>query len=150
MNDFANPRIAVGVDGSRGAKIALQWAVADAKARGGTVTAVMAWTFLDQRTVGDQPAFDPSYDDAAADRALAQYLIDTLGTDDAGLVARRPICDLAASALITASKDFDILVVGSRGLGGFKGLVLGSVAQKLVSYSSRPVVVVPTPPEPEN
>jgi nucleotide-binding universal stress UspA family protein len=53
------------------------------------------------------------------------------------------VCDLPARALLDAASDADLLVVGSRGVGGFKGLLLGSVRQQVVQHAPSPVVVVP-------
>lgn len=142
------PAIFVGFDGSPGSQTALRWALEDTESRGGTVTAVMAWTFLDQRPRRGARAFDPQYDRNTADAALDDYVVEVAG-DEAARVARRVVCDLPANALIDASRDADLLVVGTRGLGGFKRLLLGSVANQVVTYSHCPVVVVP-PPADEN
>jgi len=50
----------------------------------------------------------------------------------------------AAEHLVAASKSADLVVVGSRGRGGFVGLLLGSVAQQVASHAACPVVVVPS------
>lgn len=144
MTDNETFKVFVGVDGSEGADAAVRWAVREGRAHQGTVTAVMAWSFLDQRPVAGQERFDPHYDETTADRALHEYIVRAVGADDAELVLRRPVCDLPANTLIDASAEADLLVVGSRGLGGFKRLMLGSVAHQVVTYSKCPVVVVPT------
>ena len=104
----------------------------------------MAWTYLDQRHQRDHEAFDPAYTDETAGQALAGYLIDAVGDDAARSIVRRTINDLPARALLEAAAGADLLVLGTRGMGGFKGLVLGSVAHQLVSHSPCPVVVVPS------
>ncbi len=144
MTSPDSPQIFVAVDGSPGSAAALQWAVRDAKARGGTVTAVMAWTYLDQRPREGAAAFDPHYDRDSADAALHEYVVGAVASEDAATVGRRVICDLPANAIINASHEADIVVVGSRGHGGFKRLMLGSVAHQVVTYSWCPVVVVPS------
>lgn len=136
----------VGVDGSDGAARAVRWAVAEAEARPARITAVMAWTYLDQRHGPGQPDFDPAYTEETARQALDSYLGEAVGEDAARSIGRRTPCDLPARALLDAAADADLLVLGTRGVGGFKGLLLGSVAHQLVSHSPCPVVVVP----PEN
>ena len=137
-------QVFVGVDGSPGADAALRWALEEARAHRARVTAVMAWTYLDQRPVEGSTGFDPHYDRTSADRALHEYIVRAVGAIDAEQVSRREVCDQPANALLNASHDADLLVVGSRGLGGFKRLMLGSVAHQVVTYSSCPVVVIPT------
>jgi len=138
--------IMVGVDGSDGAARAVWWAVAEAEARPARITAVMAWTCLDPRHGSGQTDFDPAYTEDTARQALDHYLVDAVGEVAAHSIDRRTPCDLPARALLDAAADADLLVLGTRGLGGFKGLLLGSVAHQLVSHSPCPVVVVP----PEN
>ena len=58
-------------------------------------------------------------------------------------VERRVVEDLPASAVLDAAADADLVVVGSRGRGGLKGMLLGSVSQKVVHHSPCPVVVIP-------
>ena len=57
----------------------------------------------------------------------------------------RVVNDLPARALLEAGKGAWTLVLGSRGLGGFKGLLLGSVSQQVVHHASCPVLIVPEP-----
>ncbi|HET7720992.1 MAG TPA: universal stress protein, partial [Acidimicrobiales bacterium] len=134
--------IVVGVDGSEGAATALRWAVEEGRIRGWPVTAVAAWALLDQRHVEPDAPFDPDYgaDDAAA--ALAAHVSDALGPERSALVSRRTVNDLPATALLQAAEGADLLVVGARGLGGFKGLLLGSVSQHCLHHAPCPVAVV--------
>ena len=73
---------------------------------------------------GDTPAVIPGEDDADVD------------------VVRSVVVGTPASALIAASAAADLLVVGSRGLGGFRGLLLGSVSQQCAYHAGCPVVIV--------
>ena len=135
--------IVVGVDGSESSQAALEWAVAEAKLRGTPVTALMAWGYLDQHHVpAEDRSFDPDYDEASARDALAQYVDDVLGPEAAADVELRPSCDLPFRALLEAGGDAEVLVVGARGRGGFAGLLLGSVSQKVLHHAPCPVAVI--------
>jgi nucleotide-binding universal stress UspA family protein len=146
VTDPANPAheragVVVGVDGSVGAGAALRWAHAEASLRHLELTAVMAWGHLDQHHPGGGRGFTADYDEERAAAALDDAVATALGTD-AGPVGRTPVCELPARALIEASATADLLVVGARGLGGFKGLLLGSVSQHCLHHASCPVAVV--------
>ena len=134
-------RIAVGVDESEGAAEALRWAVREAEARDAELTAVLAWGLLDQHHLARDVPFDPHYGEAEADAALAEILRHVLG-DAADTVLRRTISDLPVRAVLTAAEDADLVVVGARGLGGFKGLLLGSVSHGVLRGAHGPVAVV--------
>ena len=131
--------VVVGVDGSEDSLRALCWAAKEARIRGARLRLVRAWSYADQPEGG----FDPSYDEEAARRMLDES-VSRLGTDSTGLeIERRVVCDLPARALLDAAADADLLVVGSRGLGGFQGLLLGSVSQQVVHHAPCPIVIVP-------
>lgn len=136
--------IAVGVDGSAGSKAALAWAIAQAERMPhGRVVAVSAWT----PSVPSSGPWYESYmpaDISAATRAELRAAIasargEACRTDIEDCVVRGS----AFGALMDAARTADVLVVGSRGLGGFKGLLLGSVSHQVVTYAPCPVVVVP-------
>jgi nucleotide-binding universal stress UspA family protein len=133
--------VVVGVDGSAGSAAALRWALREARLRQIELTAVMAWTYLDQHHPGGGHDFAPSYDEVEAVAALDAAVDAALGPD-ASDVSRRAVCDITARALIDASATADLLVIGSRGLGGFKGLLLGSTSQQCLHHASCPVAVV--------
>jgi nucleotide-binding universal stress UspA family protein len=136
-------RIVVGIDGSDHAARAVRWARDEARVHGATLEVVMAWHWGDQRHADPNAAFDPAYNEESAAEALEAYLDAALGNDREGVEARA-VLDLAARALLDAGEDADLLVVGSRGRGGFKGLLLGSVSQQLTTHAPCPVVVVPS------
>ncbi len=134
--------IVVGVDGSEGSLDAFRWAVDEARRRRGAVKAVLAW---------DHPYAVPVYgkfSDAEwlqgnAEVQLFSWLKDELG-DDPGIEVRREVQQgPPARVLLGAAHEADLLVVGSRGRGGFAGLLLGSVSQKVLHHASCPVVVIP-------
>jgi nucleotide-binding universal stress UspA family protein len=136
-------KIYVGVDGSEGAARALRWALEEARARDGELTAVMSWSYIDQHPMRGHNVFEPEYTSNTAHHALRQYVEDALGATDAKGVALEAVCDTPAHGLLSATSDADLIVVGSRGLGGFKELVLGSVAHQITMHAACPVVVVP-------
>ena len=140
--------IVVGVDGSEQSVEAVRWAEEEARLRGATLRAVLVWSLLDQR-LQDGEAFDPRYGETEALAALDRALAEALG-DRRADVERAAPCDLPATGLLDAARDADLLVVGARGVGGFRGLLLGSVSRKVLERSTAPVAVVrhPSPAEP--
>jgi nucleotide-binding universal stress UspA family protein len=134
--------IVVGVDESAGAAHAIRWAIGEGETRGWSLTAVLAWGFLDQHHGTVKQPFDTTYGEADALVALNAILVDAVGADRAVTIVRRVVCDLAAPALIKASHEADLLVVGARGLDGFRGLLLGSVSQQCLHHARCPVAIV--------
>ncbi len=133
----------VGVDTSEAADAALAWALRDAAARGGRVVALMAYDYLNQPHGLDEPGFTPDFSEPDARRVLDQVVARVRSqVDEAAAVDIEPrgVLDLPVRALLDASREADV-VVGSRGLGGFRGLLLGSVSQQVVTHASCPVVV---------
>lgn len=128
-------RIVVGIDGSVPAQRALEWAVDEARRRDAELVVLRAWSFTDQ-----PPPFDTSYGEAT----VLELIDGSIASVDATGVTVVPLapCDRPASALIDASKDAALLVVGARGRGGFASLLLGSVSQQVVTHAHCPVVVV--------
>jgi nucleotide-binding universal stress UspA family protein len=141
--------IVAGIDGSEASKIVLRWAIEEAALRGDAVTAVHAylpldatWAALPEVALASIPPETLEHDaqeraTAILDEALAE--LDTQVTVTSKVVAGRP-----ADVLIEAARDADMLVVGSRGHGGFRGLLLGSVSHQVVTHAVVPTVVVPT------
>jgi len=133
--------IVVGVDGSDGSLEALRWAAAQAEATGDTLEVLMAWEW--PNAWGRTPAWPPGQDPAdQTTRLLAEAVDRALGPRHSPPVHQVVVEGHPASALIAASEHAALLVVGSRGLGGFAGLMLGSVTQHCTTHAACPVVVV--------
>lgn len=132
--------IVVGIDGSEDSAIALRWAVEEAELRDSRVRAVLCWSYLG--LTGSELGVGTTEGDAR--RMLEQTIEDVLG-DRSTRVDAVPVNDLPVSGLLDQASDAALMVVGSRGRGGVKGLVLGSVSRTVVERSPVPVVVVPRP-----
>lgn len=138
--------ILVGIDGSANSRAALAWAIGEAELHDADVVALMAWDYLAQpHRSGGSSSFDPDFDADDARRVVTTVVDEVL--DDLGgarvEVEPRAVLDLPARALLEAAADADLLVVGRRGLGGFKSLVLGSVSQAVLGHAPCPVLVIP-------
>ena len=131
--------IIVGVDESAYAQAALRWAV-DQAAPGQHVTAVMAWGYLDQHRLDRDDPFDPHYSAETAAKVLEALVARAVGSEH--LVSALPVCDLPARALLEAAEGAELLVVGARGLGGFRGLLVGSVSRKVLHGATCPVAII--------
>ncbi len=131
-------RVVVGVDGSELNRDALQRAAIEAVAHGALLQIVHAWNFLDQ----PGPEFDPHYGEAAARARIEAFVDEALGGDRPDSTEVVLVNDHATGALLDASHGAFTLVVGARGLGGFRGILLGSVSQHLVHHATCPVLIV--------
>lgn len=134
--------IVVGVDGSPGSVEAFRFAVREARVRGCGVTAVNAWSIP---LVGDAPgAMLPSLAvDFGAEAELVLGDVLTPYEGEAVEIERRVVEGPAARVLVDEAAGAAMLVVGSRGRGGFTGLLLGSVSRQCAHHATCPVVVVP-------
>lgn len=146
-------RIVVGVDGSERSLHVLAWAVREAELRGCTVHVVMAWQLPQAYNaanvwgLGMDPWLDTDADLSTSAKLEAVRLVERL-TQQARPAKNVPTrCEAIeghpASVLLNAAKNADMLVVGSRGHGGFFGMLLGSVSLHVLAHSTCPVVVVP-------
>lgn len=141
MNGNDTFRIVVGVDGSVPSRQALDWAVTEAWFRRGFIRALTAWQMPAVLAGMDEalPWSPASLEQAARD--IQARALKRLNTSD--VVIRGDVREgHPARVLIDASRDADLLVVGSRGLGGFTGLLLGSVSNVVVRRAACPVLVV--------
>jgi len=130
--------IVVGIDGSENSEIALRWALDEAETHGARVRAVLTWTHLGQGGSG----FGPLTTEADAQRVLDDTVARVAGERN-GLVTTVVVNDLPVRALLEQAEQGAMLVVGSRGIGGIKGMLMGSVSRTVVERSKVPVVVVP-------
>jgi nucleotide-binding universal stress UspA family protein len=135
--------IVVGVDGSPGSRTALKWAAAEAADHGADLIVINVWehTLLPPAgsvSVSEHYVPDPSQ--RTADDLL-QVIKEELGEEPPVVVQPRVKQGRPAKVLIEESEGADLLVVGNRGHGGFKGLVLGSVSQHVAAYAQCPVTV---------
>lgn len=132
-------RIVVGVDGSMLSRRALEWAVAEARLRSAVVHVVTAWEYP-AVVVGMEGTLDTREIEAGARHGQSAALR-RVAHDDVD-VTSEVVQGGAARVLVDASAQADMLVVGSRGHGGFAGLMLGSVSSQVVHHSMCTVVVV--------
>jgi nucleotide-binding universal stress UspA family protein len=140
--------IVVGVDDSGPAKGALRWAVEEGRLRGDPVVALHAWQVPVLPIAVDvtplPPPVDPSLVaeiEEAATRLVERVVEEVVGDDSTVEVRPTTAEGPAASVLIEAAADADLLVVGARGRGGFIGLLLGSVTEQCVRHAPCPVLV---------
>lgn len=141
--------IIVGVDGSHDAHRALEWAMQEAAARHAPLTvitvhqaAASGWIVAPSFLPVDEPTMEHARQ--AAEEAVAKAAAQ-LGESQPVPVTVRAVTGFPAQELIEASRDADLLVVGSRGGGGFARLMLGSVSDQVARHAHCPVVVVPGP-----
>ena len=152
-------RIVVGVDGSDGSRRALRWAVEEATLRGASLEVVhtyehhLSWQGygIDEgMSATAMEAMREDIESAAREAAeKAQALVDSMvkglshpEVESLAIESSRP-----AQTLVEHSKEADLLVVGSRGRGGFKSLMLGSVSQQCAQHAECPVVIIRSKPE---
>ncbi len=154
MGETRTHRIVVGVEGSGGAGKALRWAISEARYRNAHIEVVTAYapTYIPAAPdVGFVP-LDPCDIEREVVRlqdsvvASVQDRIDAAGITVSQTVAR----GRAADVLVQLSDGADMLVVGNRGRGGFRGLRLGSVSHQIAQHAACPVMIVRTDLEPED
>ena len=141
------PRVLVGVDGSAPARAALEFAVGEARMRDAVLVAVMAVQLPDYEWIDPYAMRIPQEGMLQRAREKLDQMLASVNTDGLELdpvVTAGP----APQALVDRSADTDLLVVGSRGHGGFRGLVLGSVSMQCVLHAHCPVTVVHAQPQP--
>ena len=138
--------IVVGFDGSLHAQRALEWAIKEAAVREEPLTVLTVW----RTAVGywGAPVIYPGDTEAADNaRGAARDGVDKavadLGIDRPANVRVQAVSGIPAAELVAESTNADLLVIGSRGTGGFARLLLGSVAAQVTHHARCPVVIVP-------
>jgi nucleotide-binding universal stress UspA family protein len=144
MGDMtSNGSIVVGIDESAGAAEALRWAVREGELHGWPVTAVLCWGYLEQHHGTTPHVFEPGYTVSDATAAVHTIVRRVLG-EGAATVECRTMNDLPARGLLEASADARVLVLGARGLGSLREVMLGSVSQQCLQHATIPVAIVRT------
>ena len=146
MSRDGKHRIVVGVEGSACSRAALRWAVEEARFRCGVVEVVTAFlpTYVPAAPDFGYVPLDPvdvvdevrKMQDAAVTEVRDSF--DTAGV----YIEQKLLKGRAADTLIAAAEGADMLVVGNRGRGGVRGLLLGSVSQQIAQHATCPVVIV--------
>ncbi|MGD0054588.1 MAG: universal stress protein [Acidimicrobiales bacterium] len=133
--------IVVGVDGSPPAHAALEYAIEEARLRQARLHITYAYPVMALGVTGSTGK--DYYDQVESDaRVLLQGLVAAAPSTEGIDVEWLAVPGNPSEVLIEASKEAVLLVVGSRGVGGFMGLIMGSVSTQCVHYSHCPVLVV--------
>jgi len=139
-------RIVVGVEGSGGARAALRWAIDEARYRDATIDVVTTYvpTYVPAAPDLGFVPLDPIDLVAEVEKLQNEVVASVVETCDVtGIeIQQRLLKGRAAETLIEAAEGADMLVVGNRGRGGFRGLLLGSVSHQIAHHASCPVVIV--------
>ena len=147
MSDVVSPSenlIVVGVDGSDESKQALRWADYLAGLTGSSVTAVAAWTPLPSFAWAafGTAAVRADLPKEAAQEGLTEAVREVFGPERSASIQTIVRKGNPAQVLIDASANARMLVLGTRGLGGFTGLLLGSVSSACAEHAKCPVFIV--------
>lgn len=132
--------VVVGVDGSASSRRALEWALRHAGSTGLSVTAVYAWQV--PANYGTAAMVLPAADFADEAKRIIKQAVDAVAAEFPDVRVERRIKEgHPAKVLLDVAEEAQMLVVGSRGHGGFIGAVLGSVSQYCVTHAHCPVLV---------
>lgn len=146
MSENESRPVVVGVDGSAAAQEALKWAVEDARRRGYRVDAVSAWRPDTGIVIGPVPAEIGMRMTPESMKAAQQAVLERAVAGLEGVEVRPVLVEGDPRTVLTeASKNAELLVVGSRGAGPIAEAVLGSVSSYCVHHASCPVVVIREP-----
>ncbi|MET4047139.1 MULTISPECIES: universal stress protein [unclassified Rhodococcus (in: high G+C Gram-positive bacteria)] len=132
-------RIVVGVDGSPSSILALQQARRLSDALGIGIDVMAAWQYPTYMGAGFSEDIHPDED---AKQIMAESIVAAFGDDAPADIGQLAVQGVPAQVLLDASRVADMLVVGSRGRGGFVGLLLGSVSAQCAEHARCPVLVV--------
>jgi nucleotide-binding universal stress UspA family protein len=135
-------RIVVGIDGSPGARAGLRWALAEARLRGASVEVITAYSMSYAAMSPEFAYLDPE----ALVARVKEMQVDAIAEESPGApdvtIVPRVVPGPAAGALVQAARGAELLVVGSRGRGRVRDLLLGSVSTYVTHHAPCPVVVV--------
>jgi nucleotide-binding universal stress UspA family protein len=141
------PGIIVGIDDSANAQHVLDWATREAGIQHAELTVltvvptiVSQWTGQPLHYTGGEEAVEKAQQ--AAQDKVAKATSDSAGPQPSSITVKA-FEGSPAQALIEASRDADLVVVGARGIGGFASLMLGSVSTQVAHHAACPVVIVP-------
>jgi nucleotide-binding universal stress UspA family protein len=142
------PGITVGIDGSAHSTRALEWAIKEAAVRHAPLTVLTVHTVPMSGWTGNPITLPQDAEDQEKAQQAAEEMTlkatSQLGAAKPSSVTVRAISGFPAQELIEASRTADLMVVGSRGAGGFTRLVIGSVSSQVVHHAHCPVVVIPS------
>lgn len=133
-------RVIVGVDGSPSANAATEWAAQEAEIRNASLELIHAWNYPNLGYGGYVAVLEDFEKDAAG--VLEGIANKVRGAHPSLTLISSLIQGPTAQTIIDRAKEADMVVVGSRGKGGFTGLLLGSVGQQLVHHCPAPVVII--------
>jgi nucleotide-binding universal stress UspA family protein len=148
MSANTEHRVVVGIDGSPASREALRWAASEAEIRHVTLEVVGVWSFPTYVDPMGTTYATPSMlerTEANEKKMVDDEVAAVLGSTSKVPITKTLRCGSTAGELLDAAKGADLLVVGSRGRGGFLSLLLGSTAMHCVQHASVPVVVVHAP-----
>ena len=135
--------IVVGIDGSEPSEVALRWAATEARRRGVGLQVVLCWSYPTLPWGPYQPPLSGQEFEAEARNVADAEVNKVLGADRDSLDIEVSVVEGPASLrLLDWDRAADMIVVGSRGRGGFAGLLLGSVSQHLAEHARCPVVIM--------
>ncbi|MDA8291330.1 MAG: universal stress protein [Actinomycetota bacterium] len=136
--------VVVGVDGSKASDAALEWAAEEARMRGATLRVVHSWSLPTWSYSAYLPPVAFEEVEPAAREDLDRQVAQVLGPSPDVRVEKELREGPAAEQILDAAADAALVVVGSRGRGGFAGLLLGSVSAQVVQHAHCPVTIVRT------
>ena len=134
------PGIIVGIDGSGHSRKALEWAIKEAAAHHSPLTVVT----VHQAAAGYPGDVALTEKATEAARAEIEQVLAGLGETRPPSITVKAVNGFPVEVLIDAGKDADMIVLGSRGTGGFARLMLGSTASQVAHYAQSPVLIVPS------
>jgi nucleotide-binding universal stress UspA family protein len=142
---MSQPVIVVGVDGSPESKHALLWAAEQARLTDAILRVVYAWEPPVVAGLHIPPMHDWEPLEEQAHEFPGKFADEVLGPDPNIHVTTRTVRGRPAQVLVDASAHADMLVIGPRGLGGLRGMVLGSTGHHCAAHARCPVVIVHPP-----